>query len=132
MCINNPHWQSSGIIIFLCKYDIVISNILVGSFLDVLFFLLTVILSELQEKPRRKDWVTEKIRRRILWGTSLFWLHTLLSMSFTVAFFVISLPLPKWRTCWMVPLKIHNIAMVGILYDDTMSERSKIWQSLAI
>ena len=46
--------------IFFCKYDVVISDILVGSFLDVLFFLLAVILSELREKPRTKDWVTEK------------------------------------------------------------------------
>ena len=60
VCINNPHWQSSGIIIFLCKYYIVISDTLVGSFLDMLFLLLAVILSELHEKPRRKDWVTEK------------------------------------------------------------------------
>ena len=60
-CINNPHWQSSGIIIFLCKYYIVISDTLVGFFLDVLFLLLAVILSEPYEKPRRnKDWVTEK------------------------------------------------------------------------
>ena len=58
--INNPHWQSSGILIFLYKYCIVISDTLVGSFLDVHFLLLAVILSELHEKPRRKDWVTEK------------------------------------------------------------------------
>ena len=59
--INNPHWQSSGII-FFCKYYIVISDTLVGSFLDVLFLLVAVILSGLHEKqPRRnKDWVTEK------------------------------------------------------------------------
>ena len=56
--INNPHWKSSGILIFLCKYYIVISDALVGSFLDVFFLSLTVILSELHEKPRRKDWVT--------------------------------------------------------------------------
>ena len=49
------HWQSSGIIIFWCKYYIVTSDALVGSFLDVLFLLLVVILLELQEKPRRKD-----------------------------------------------------------------------------
>ena len=58
-------------------------------------------------------------------GTSLFWLHVLLSMSFFVAFPVYSLPLPKWRTCWMSHIKIHNIAMVGILCDDTMSELPK-------
>ena len=59
-CINNPHWQISGIIIFLCKYYIVISDTLVGSFLDVLFLLLAVILSEFHEKPiQNKDEVTE-------------------------------------------------------------------------
>ena len=59
--INNPHWQSGVIIIFLCKYYIAISDALVGSFLDVLFLLLAVILSGFLEKPRRnKDLVTEK------------------------------------------------------------------------
>ena len=53
--INNPHWQSSGLLILLCKCYIVISNTLGGSFLDMLFFLLAVILSELHEKPRWKD-----------------------------------------------------------------------------
>ena len=45
----------------LCQYDIVISDRLAGYFLDVLSFLLTVISSEHHEKPRRKDWVTEKM-----------------------------------------------------------------------
>ena len=58
--INNQHWQSSELLIFLCKYCIVISETLVDSFLDVHFLLLAVILSELYEKPRRKDWVTKK------------------------------------------------------------------------
>ena len=58
--INKPHWQSSGILIFLRKYYVVISDTQVGSFLDVLFLLLVVILSKLYEEPRRKDWVTEK------------------------------------------------------------------------
>ena len=54
VCINNPHWQSSGIIIFLCKDYIVISNTLVSSFLEVLFLLLAVLLSELPVKPKTK------------------------------------------------------------------------------
>ena len=59
-CINNPHWQSGGIII-LWKYYIAISSTMVGSFLDVLFLSLVVTLSGTHEKPRRiKDWVTEK------------------------------------------------------------------------
>ena len=61
VCINNPHWQHIGIIIIFCKYFIVILGTLRVSFLDVLFLLLAVILSELYEKPRRnKDSVTEK------------------------------------------------------------------------
>ena len=61
VCINNPYWQSSGIIIFMCKFCLVISDALVDSSLDVVFLLLAVILSELHKKPREnKDWVTEK------------------------------------------------------------------------
>ena len=30
VCINNPYWESSGIIITLCKYEIVISDTLIG------------------------------------------------------------------------------------------------------
>ena len=51
-------------------------------------------------------------KEEFVWETSLFWLHALLSMLFFVAFFVYSLPLPKWRTCWMAPIKIHNISMM--------------------
>ena len=58
--LNNQHQQSSEILIFLCKYCIVISETLVGFFLDEHFLLLAVILSELHEKPRRKDRVTKK------------------------------------------------------------------------
>ena len=53
--MNNPHWRNSGILTFLSKYYIVISDTLVGSFLDVFFLLLAVILSERFERPRRKD-----------------------------------------------------------------------------
>ena len=58
--INNPLWKSREISIFLCKYYIVIPDTLVGSFLDVLLLWFAVILSELHEKPRKKDWVREK------------------------------------------------------------------------
>ena len=58
VCISNPHWQNSRTIVFLCNY-ILISNT-IGSFLYVFFLLLAVILAELQEKARRKNWVTEK------------------------------------------------------------------------
>ena len=91
VCINNPCWQSSGIIIklqILCSYLIYTDRLL-----DVFFLLLAVILLELHENPRRKDWVTEKkYTEEFVWRTSLFWLHTFLLMSFSVAFFIYSLP----------------------------------------
>ena len=45
------------------------------------------------------------------WGISLFWLHALLSISF-VAFFVYSLPLPKWSNCRMASIKIYILLWV--------------------
>ena len=60
VCINNPHRQSSGIVICLGKYYITISDKLAGSFLDVLFLFFSVMLSEPHEKPRWKEWVTVK------------------------------------------------------------------------
>ena len=53
--INKPYWQSSRIVIFLCKYYVIISDTMLGSYLDVLFLLLAVVLSKFHEKPRRKD-----------------------------------------------------------------------------
>ena len=73
----------------------------------------------------RKKYIEESV-----WGTSLFWMHALLSMSLFVTFFVYCLPFSKWRISWMVHIKISNIAMGGILCDDIMSERSKIWKFL--
>ena len=107
VCIINPHWQSSEIM-FFCKLDVVISDILVDSFYDVLYVVLSVILPELHEKPRRKDWVTEKsAKKNLCEGHHFFSLRAPLPVSFFVAFFV-----------------------YAILCDHIMSERSKI--SLAI
>ena len=103
--INNPHWQSSEILNFLCKFCIVISDTLVGSFLNVQFLLLAVILSELHEKPRRKDRVTEKSASKNLCEEYHFFDSTL-SFLF-VAFFVYSLLLSNWHSCGMTPIKIH-------------------------
>ena len=94
-CINNPHWQISEIIKFFCKYYILISDTLVGSFLDELFLLLAVILSHLHEKPRRnEDWGTEKSTYKNLWEghhfrdcTPSFLYHFLLLSSFTPSHF---------------------------------------------
>ena len=98
-CINNPHWQISGIIIFLCKHYIVTSDTMVASFLDVLFLLLAVILSWLHEKSRRnKDWVTEKSTLKNLREAHHFFDYT---SSFLCRFLLLSsfIPLFSQVTC---------------------------------
>ena len=99
-------WQSSGILIFLCKYYIVVTDTLVGS-LDVLVLLLPVILSELHEKTRRNDWVTEKSTLSNLREGYRFCDYTLPFLCLFVAFFLYSLPLPKWHTCAMATTHIY-------------------------
>ena len=133
-CINNPHWEGSGIIIFLRKYYIVILDALGGfSFGCVLFVACCNIISALWEtKKEQRFSYRENYIEEFVWGTSsLFWLPVLLFMLF-VAFFVDSLPLPTWRTCWMTSIKIHDIPTSGILWDDIMSKRSNKWKSLTI
>ena len=132
-CINNPHWQISGITIFLCEHYIVTSYTLAGSFLDVLFLLLAVILSGLHEKPRRnKDWVTEKGTQKNLWeGITFLTVDSSFCVTFC-CFLHLLPPLSKWSTCWMVPIKTPNFVMCGILCNEIMSKRSKIWTSLVI
>ena len=57
---EQPMLKKYRIITFLCQYYIIISDTLVGSFLDGVFLLLDVILLDLHEKLRKnKDWVTE-------------------------------------------------------------------------
>ena len=51
-------WNFNIFVQILCT--VVVSDTVVGTFLDVLFLSLAVILSELYEKTRRKDWATEK------------------------------------------------------------------------
>ena len=121
----------------MCKYYIVISDTLVGSFLDVLFLLLAVIVSELHEKPRRnKDWVTEKstflkkvqkksTRRICVRDIPFLTAHPPFYIFF-VAFFVYSLPLPKWHICWIAHMKILNIAMGVWWYHEYMVKNVKI------
>ena len=127
--INNLHWQNSGILLFLRKYYIAISDTLVGSFLDVFFLLLAVIISEFREKPRKKNWrYRKKYIEKVLWGISLFWLHALLPMSFF--WFLRLLPLPTQVKYLQNSLyKDIYFAMGGILCDDIMCKRSKIWKS---
>ena len=72
---------------------------------------------ELQKKIRYID--------EFVWGTSFFRLHSPLSVSFVVTFFIFCLFLLEWRISWMGHIKMCNIAMGGILCDDIMRERSK-------
>ena len=65
VCVNNPYWQSSRMMTF--SYQCNISKIVIlysclrhnGRLFNVFFLFFTVILSELHEKPRKKDWVIE-------------------------------------------------------------------------
>ena len=99
--MNKPHWQSSGNIIFLCQYYIVISDRQVGSFLAVFFLLLLVILLELHVKHWRKDWVSEKIYSKICVRGINFLAALPPFYLILCTFFIYSLPLPKWCTCSM-------------------------------
>ena len=118
VCINNPYWQSSGIIISLCKCYIVNSDTLLGaSFLGMLFLLVAEKSSELYEKPKRnKDWVTKKkYIEELMCGHQLF----NCTPSFLCYFLLLSssTTLSKGYINWMVPIKVHIIAMGGILCD---------------
>ena len=121
--LKNLHWKSSGIIIFWCKYYIVILDTLVSSFSNMLFFLLAVLLSELHEKPRRnKDWVTQKCTKKNLCEGHYYFECTSSSLCHFYCFLSL-LPSSSQLTYLLNgPIKIHNIAMgVGILCDDFMS-----------
>ena len=101
--INNPHWQSSGILIFLCKCYIVISDTLVGSFLNVFFLLLAVILPQnVMRNQEGKIELQKKVHRRIcvkditfLTTRSPFYVFFLLSLSNSSPF--PSDALAKWQ-----------------------------------
>ena len=97
--------------ILFCKYDIVISDTL-GCALFVAPCDITRASWETKKKwlSHRKMYIEE-----FVWGTSIFWLHPLLSISFFVAFLVYFLPLPKWYTFQMAPIKLQSVAMVGTL-----------------
>ena len=101
--INNQHWQSSGILIFLCKYCIVISDTLVGSYQDIM------------RNQERKTDLQKKVHRRICvreitFLTALHFFSCLCLFAFC-CFFRLFL-LPMWRPCGMTPIKIHALLWV--------------------
>ena len=87
---NNPHWQSSGVIMFLHKYDIVIYFRYTGMlFLGcALFVALCNIIRASWEIKKEKLTYRKMYIEEFVWGISLFWLNALLFISFFVAFFV--------------------------------------------
>ena len=76
---------------------------------------------EIKIELQKKIWYIDEF----VWGTSFFRLHSPLSVSFVVTFFIFCLSLLEWRISWMGHIKMCNIAMGGILCDDIMRERSK-------
>ena len=104
--INNPHWQSKGNIIFLCKYYIVISDTLVGSFLDVLFLLLAVTLSASCETKKECLSFKEIIQKNLCDGHRFFdctpyFLCNSLLLSWSIPFPFPSDVLAQWSV-WVV------------------------------
>ena len=98
-------------------------------FLECALFVARYDIIRAWETKKERLSYRKKYLEEFLWGTLIFWLHTPFSISFFVAFIVYFLPLPKWRACWMAPIKIHSIVMVHIFCDDIINERSKISQS---
>ena len=76
---------------------IVISDTLVASFLDVFFLNARFNIFRVSCEPKKERFSFRK-KLEFVWVTKLFWLPTLLSMSFFVAVFVYSPPLPNWCT----------------------------------
>ena len=100
VCINNPHWQSSGIIIFLWKYYSFFRYTGSLSLGCALFTACCSIIRASWETKKKSRWVTEKsTEKNLCEGHHFFWLHVFLLCHFFIAFFVYCLS--KWRPCWM-------------------------------
>ena len=82
VCIKNPYRQKSGIITFLCKYYIVISNIQMGSWMCFSCCLLYYYQSFMRNQKERIKLQEKEHRRISVWDINFFLLHTLVSMSF--------------------------------------------------
>ena len=79
ICIINPYWKSSEIIIFLCKYHIVISVTLAGTLICFLVARCNIIRGLRETKKKRLSYRKNYIE---VWDTSRSWQHALLLMSF--------------------------------------------------
>ena len=90
VCINNPKWKSSGIIVILCKYYIVISDTLIGSWMCFSYW--SLYHQSFMRIQEEKIKLQKKVYRRICVRNIAFWMHALLLISFFDAFFVYSFP----------------------------------------
>ena len=81
-------------------------------FLGCAFLLLAVIIRTSWETKKERMSYRKKYIEEFVWGTLLFWLCTLLSMSFCCFLCIYSLPLPKWHPCRMTPIKIYILLCV--------------------
>ena len=96
---------------------------MVGSFLDVLFLLPAVTLTELHEKPRMSK-LQKKDHGRISVREITF-LTTRLPFDVIFCCFLRLFP-PLSQLTYVLNGSVHNISMSGILCDYIMSERSKM------
>ena len=95
-------------------------------------FVLFVALRNVALHEDLKTQLQKKLHRRIC-VRNITTFSTARSSFFVIcSFFVDSLSLIKWHTCWLSSIKMHNIPMGCILCDDIMIKGSKVWKSLTI
>ena len=104
--------QSSGIITFLCKYHTGISDTHRQALRCVFLVARCNIIRASWETKKEIFSCRKEYKEEFVWGTSLFWLDTLLSVSFFVTFFV-HLPLTQVMHClndllWRYLTILHN------------------------
>ena len=95
LCIKNPYWRISGIIFFLRKYYIVISDNALGfvflvAFLAGCVFLVSCCIIRTARKTKKEILsCRKKCIEEFIWRTSLFWLYIYLLMSFLSLFYLL-------------------------------------------
>ena len=94
--IDNPYSQSSGIIIFLYKFYIVISYMLIESWMCAAREKIIIVSWE----TKKKRFCYRKKHIEFVWWPSLFWLHVFLLMSFFLHYSDFTRKRNRSRTWW--------------------------------
>ena len=105
VCINKPHWQSSGMKIFLCKYFRCTDRLFLG------FVILVARCNVI-----RALW---EIKKKRLYGRIC--VRDITFLTIRPPFYVIfSYFIPSSQVTYLLNglIKLHNIATGGVLYDD--------------